>query len=236
MCIVCDSRRESRRRFLSMTTASVLGAAAGPALAAGPVTKVTPDEALARLKQGNANYVNSPQLCDAKIVQQRNKFATYQEPWATIVSCADSRVPPELVFGGVGIGDLFVIRNAGNQVSGSADLGTIEYGATVLGIPLIVILGHSACGAIAAACEIVEKGTEFPGWINRLAGSIVPAALSVRGKPGNFVENTVRESARRSAARLPLESDILRNLASQGKVKIVAARYDLASGQIEFIS
>jgi carbonic anhydrase len=236
MCSVCDSRRASRRHFLSMTAAGVLGAAAGPALAKPPVTRVTPDEALARLKAGNERYVRASQLCEAQLPEQRGKFTRHQEPWATVVSCADSRVPPELVFDAVGISELFVVRNAGNLVSSPVDLGTVEYGAAVLGIPLIVILGHSRCGAVAAACEIVEKGTEFPGWINQLAQTIMPAALAARPKPGDFVQNTVRESAQRSARRLSTDSPAIGKLIEQGKTRVVPAVYDLETGRVDFLS
>jgi carbonic anhydrase len=159
--------------------------------------------------------------------------AKHQAPWATLVSCADSRVPPELLFGGLGVGELFVARNAGNMVD-TATMGTIEYGSGVLGVPLIVVLGHERCGAVAAACEVVEKKTKFPGSIAPMVEAIVPAARAVEGKPGDFVDNAVRESAIRTARKIATESPIVADLVAKGKVKVVAARYDLDEGRVEF--
>ena len=128
---------------------------------------MTADQALANLKSGNDKYVKGPEVCAADLAKRRTGVATSQTPWATIVSCADSRVPPELLFGGLGVGELFVARNAGNMAVDSATMGTIEYGAAVLGVPLIVVLGHERCGAVVAACDVVTKKATFPGSIDR---------------------------------------------------------------------
>jgi carbonic anhydrase len=234
MCLACDVRF-GRRRFLGLAGAALAASflpSAGFA-AGGPKTSLTADEALAKLRQGNARYMSSPQLCELDLLHGREHVATAQAPWATIISCADSRVPPELLFGGQGLGDLFVARNAGNMVD-TATMGTIEYGASVLGVPLIVVLGHERCGAVAAACEIVERNATFPGSIGPMAQAIVPAARAVRGAPGDFVENAVRESAQRTAAKIEGESSIVSALVKAGKVRVVAARYDLDDGQVEF--
>ncbi len=237
MCTLCDEGRLSRRGFLSLAAAGVVsGLAASAALAApAAVTTVTADEALARLRAGNERYVEAPALCAAELLQRREQVATSQAPWATIVSCADSRVPPELLFGGLGVGELFVARNAGNIVD-TATMGTLEYGAGVLGVPLIVVLGHERCGAVAAACEAVEKGTRFPGAIGALVEAIVPAVRAAAGRPGDFVDNAVRESALRTAARIARESGIVAERVGAGRLKVVAARYDLDAGRVEFLS
>ena len=99
-----------------------------------------------------------------ELAKRRGELAGHQAPWATIVGCSDSRVPPELLFGGLGLGELFVARNAGN-LADTATVGTLEYGAAVLGSPLIVVLGHSSCGAVKAACEVVTSNATFPGSI-----------------------------------------------------------------------
>jgi carbonic anhydrase len=151
------------------------------------------------------------------------------------VSCSDSRVPPELLFGGLGLGELFVARNAGNMVD-TATMGTVEYGAEHLGAPLIVVLGHERCGAVVAACDVATKNTKLPGSIGPMVKPIVPAAMAMKGKPGDFVDNTVRESARRTAQRLAVASPILSKLVKEGKLKIVAARYDLDDGKVEYLS
>jgi len=150
------------------------------------------------------------------------------------MTCSDSRVSPELIFGGVGIGELFVARNAGN-VADTAVMGTIEYGAEHLGTPLVVVLGHQRCGAVQAACDVVEKHVRLEGSIRPMVDAIVPAAKSQRGKSGDFVDNAVRENARRNAAKILAGSKIIRHLVHEGKVKVVYARYDLESGVVAFL-
>lgn len=237
MCPYCNPLHPSRRGFLSL---AVAGVSAGLLLnvpqaraAGGATTTVTADEALAKLKAGNAKYLSSPQVCAADLAGSREHVAKSQAPWATIVSCADSRVPPELLFGGMGVGELFVARNAGNMVD-TATMGTVEYGSGVLGVPLIVVLGHERCGAVAAACEVVQKKTKFPGSIGPMVGAIVPTASAMVGKPGDFVDNVVRESALRTARKIATQSTIVADLVKKGKVKVVAGRYDLDDGKVEF--
>jgi carbonic anhydrase len=221
------------------------GAAAAVALAAGgaaPVaraadaapTSLSPQEALAKLKEGNANFISHPELCSVDLAEARSAVSGHQAPWATIVSCADSRVPPELIFGGHGVGELFVSRDAGNLINVET-LGTIEYGAAVLGSPLVVILAHTACGAVKAACDVVTKNATFPGVIGRMIGPIVPAALAVRDQPGDFADNAAKESAKRTAANLPTVSKIVSDAVGAGKVKIVPAIYDLQTGIVTFL-
>jgi len=214
---------------------AALGLAGDAWAAGGPVTHVKPDEAIEKLKAGNAKYVAAPQVCAADLAKQREGVAKSQTPWATVISCADSRVPPELLFGGVGPGELFVARNAGNMVD-TATMGTIEYGAAVLGVPLILVLGHERCGAVAAACDVVAKKATFPGSIGPMVQAIVPAAQAAKGKPGDFVDNAVRESAKRTAAQVASKSKIVADLVKAGKVKVIASRYDLDDGKVEFFA
>lgn len=239
MCQVCNARQQARRQFLKTASTGMLGSmllGSLPAFAAGgATTTVTAAEALARLKAGNEKYVKAPEVCSVQLAKQRESVAKSQVPWATIVSCADSRVPPELLFGGVGVGELFVARNAGNMVD-TATMGTIEYGSGVLGVPLIVVLGHERCGAVAAACEVVEKKTQFPGSIGPMVDAIVPAARAVQGKPGDFIDNAIRESAMRTAKKIATESSIVSDLVKKAKVMVVAGRYDLDDGKVEFFA
>ncbi len=210
-------------------------ASSGTARAAeGAPTSLSPQEALAQLKAGNERYVSNPKLCALDLEASRTDVAGHQAPWATIVSCADSRVPPELIFGGQGVGELFVARDAGNLVD-VATLGTIEYGAAVLGSPLVVILAHTACGAVKAACDVVTKNATFPGVIGHMIAPIVPAALAVRDNPGDFVDNAAKESAKRTAAKLASLSPIVGDLVGAGKVKIAAAIYDLQTGAVTYL-
>ena len=166
MCINCETGRIGRRDLMKFAAAAAVALAAGalsPAARAaeGAPTSLSPDEALAKLKEGNARFVSKPELCSVDLAGSRGAVAGHQAPWATIVACADSRVPPELIFGGHGVGELFVSRDAGNLVNVDS-LGTIEYGAAVLGSPLVVILAHTACGAVKAACDVVTKNATFP--------------------------------------------------------------------------
>ena len=240
MCPICDARPASRRGFLTLAAAGVatgLLAAPTAALAAthGAPTSLTADQALAKLKAGNDKYTKAPDVCANNLIRQRDEVAAHQAPWATILSCADSRVPPELLFGGAGVGELFVARNAGNMVD-TATMGSIEYGSAVLGVPLIVVLGHERCGAVAAAVDMVEKQAKFPGSIGPMVSAIVPAVQAVKGKPGDRVENAIRESASRTASQIATSSPLIAELIKQGKVKVVAARYDLDDGKVEFFA
>jgi carbonic anhydrase len=239
MCSDCRKASIGRRDFLKLSAGGLLaaGLAAAPQMAAaavGAATSLTPDEALAALKDGNARYVAHPELCVLDLAAQRTAVAASQAPWATVISCADSRVPPELIFGGLGVGQLFVARNAGNLVD-TATLGTVEYGAAVLGSPLIVVLGHTRCGAVAAACDIVTRNATYPGAIGRMIEPIVPAALAVRNEPGDFVTNTAKESARRSAAHLGTASTLLADRVAAKKLRIVSALYDLETGVVAYL-
>jgi carbonic anhydrase len=239
MCGNCKGDGIGRRDVLRLGAAGLvaigLGGAPWSARAAdGPPTTLTPDEALNALKTGNARYVSHPELCTIDLAEQRDAVAAHQAPWASIISCADSRVPPELIFGGHGVGELFVARNAGNLVD-TATLGTVEYGAAVLGSPLIVVLAHTSCGAVKAACDVVTKNATYPGAIGPMIDPILPAAIAVRSEAGDFVNNTAKESARRTAKRLTAGSTLLAGLAGAGKLKIVAAIYDLETGVVTYI-
>jgi carbonic anhydrase len=239
MCRTCESQATGRRDFLKFSTAglaafALVGAMRPLRAAEGAPTSLTPDEALAALKSGNDRYVSDPELCSLDLAKQRASVAGHQAPWATIIACADSRVPPELIFGGRGVGELFVARNAGNLVD-TATLGTVEYGAAVLGSPLIVVLAHTACGAVKAACDVVTKNATYPGAIGPMIEPILPAALAVRGEPGDYVNNAAKKSAQRTAARVTAVSTLISGLAGEGKLKIVAAIYDLETGVVSYL-
>jgi carbonic anhydrase len=232
MCRQCADL--GRRRFLS-AAAAVLATATILPHAGRAASVLTPDQALAKLKAGNQTFMTAPQLCEANLGQQRTSVAKAQAPWATILTCADSRVPPELIFGGVGLGELFVARNAG-AMADTATIGTIEYGAEHLHSPLIVVLGHQRCGAVAAACDVAVKHTKLPGSIGPMVDAIVPAALAVQGKPGDFIDNAMRENARRTAGKIVTQSKIVEELMHEGALKVVYARYDLDTGNVDFLS
>ena len=225
-----------RRGFLKRTIGIGLMAAGAPglsALAADPVahTALTPDQALAQLKKGNDEYQHEAPYNFAHGRQRRIELARGQAPFAVLVGCSDSRVPPELLFGR-GLGELFIVRNAGNTVD-TAALGSIEYGVGVLGCPLVVVLGHEGCGAVSAALEVVERNGTFPGVIGEMVQPIIPAVLSARDASGKIsLDQAVIANARRVANRLRTQSPVLTSAIEQKKLKVVAARYYLDDGDV----
>jgi carbonic anhydrase len=236
MCQDCSTTLSRRNFFKSAAT----GLFAAGAVSAGLVspsfakTELTPDEALEKLKAGNVKFVAAPQLCEADMLTTRAAVAKGQSPWATVLTCADSRLSPELLFGGMSLGELFVCRNAGNQADDDV-LGSIEYGAEHLGSPLVVVLGHERCGAVAAACDLVDKGGEAEGYIGKMLADILPVAKGEHGKDGDYVDNTVIANAKANAEKILTQSPVIAGLVKEGKVKVVYGRYDLDTGEVSFI-
>lgn len=201
--------------------------------ASGPKTSLSPKEALKALEDGNSNFVTEGPVTAVSGRQRRLEIAKGQTPFAVLVSCSDSRVSPEILFGR-GLGELFIVRNAGNTVD-TAALGSIEYGVAELGVPLVLVLGHQRCGAVGAAIEVVEKGTVFPGDIGRMVEPIVPAVLAAQKKGGDLFDMSVRENVSRIAQRLRTGSDpLLIDPLKAGKLMIVGAAYNLDTGQVDF--
>ncbi len=240
-----EPRWSGRRAFLGGTAAAFACAAVGGAglppvaRAADPTTPrttLTPDQALQLLKEGNDNYRTDAPFRGQQGRERRVELARGQAPFCVLVGCSDSRVPPELLFGR-GLGELFIVRNAGNTVD-TAALGSIEYGVGVLGCPLIVVLGHEACGAVAAAVDVVEKGTTFPGVIGEMVQPIVPAVLEARRMGGgeSLLDKSIVSNAKRVANRLATQSPVLQEAMRGGKLKIVPARYDLDDGHVDFLN
>jgi len=231
----------ARRAFFRRACCGSLGLAASigaaPLFAAeGRKTAMTADQALAALKEGNAKFVADAPLRAAQDRQRRLEIARGQLPFAVLVSCSDSRVPPETLFGR-GLGELFVVRNAGNTVDTTA-LGSIEYAVAVLGVPLVVVLGHERCGAVDAALSVVEKNTVFPGSLNQMIEPILPAALLARSAGSaqgeELLDAAVRENVRRVVARVRTPEALIAGAIKAGKVKVVGARYDLDDGSVDF--
>jgi carbonic anhydrase len=195
-------------------------------------SKVSPDEALKLLIEGNARFV-SGHLTHAgpeQIAEARDTLSEGQSPFAVIVGCSDSRVGPEIVFD-QGLGDLFVVRTAGEVVDATA-LGSIEYAVEHLGSSLVLVLGHEHCGAVAAA--VAEA--KLPGHINAVLDAIEPAVKQTKGQPGDPVENAVRAQALDVAKQLQEAEPILAKRVESGTLKIVAGRYDLNTGKIELLN
>jgi carbonic anhydrase len=217
-------------KIAQITASAFLLAALASSFAAGP-SNVNPDEALKRLMQGNARFVfgHMTHVAPEHIAEARRGVAKRQTPFAIIVGCSDSRVGPEIVFD-QGLGDIFVVRTAGEVVDATA-LGSIEYAVEHLGSSLIVVLGHERCGAVSAAVG----GTKEPGHIAAVLKAIEPAVEQTKGKPGDPVENAVRAQALDVAKQLQNAKPILAERVHSGKLKIVAARYDLDTGKVEFL-
>jgi carbonic anhydrase len=191
---------------------------------------LTPEKALEKLMAGNRRHVQHREVHPDATVARRHLLAKEgQHPFAVILGCSDSRVPPELVFD-QGLGDLFVIRDAGNVVDDEV-LGSIEYAVEHLGARLVVVLGHEKCGAVSAAVA----GGEAPGHIKTVVESIRPAAQESAGQPGDKVHNCVVANARRMAAAIRTSEPILKEMESHGKIAVVAADYDLYSGKVTLL-
>jgi carbonic anhydrase len=222
---------------------SALGAAAcacagllpvGRARAAGPAPRsaLTPDQAIARLMDGNRRFVaEDPSPVDTGAARRRSLTAG-QAPFASIICCADSRVAPELLVR-AGLGEVFVARVAGNTVP-PADLATIAYGVEALGTPAIMVLGHERCGAVMAAVEAVTHDRAPPPLLLPMLAPIIPAVQAVRHQPGDLVDNAVRENAR-AGARALIDHPAFAARIRGGTLKVVAARYDLDDGRIELL-
>jgi carbonic anhydrase len=231
-----------RRDLLRHACCGVAGLAVGVNVscafaATGKHTELTPDQVLALLKEGNDSFV-SGRASSAQIdMARRLEIAKSQAPIAVLVGCSDSRVPPEILFGR-GLGDMFIIRNAGNTVDLTAQ-GSIEYAVGELGVPLILVLGHERCGAVAASLDVVERSVEFPGRIGEMVQPIIPATIKARqaAAPGashdEILDAAVRENVRRVALHLSL-SELLTERQRAGRLKIVGARYDLDDGRVDF--
>lgn len=215
--------------------------AIGIALASSGGPSISPDEALQSLLAGNKRYVESKMTnvatCNAA---SRAALAHSQKPYAVILTCSDSRVPPEIIFD-KGLGEIFVIRVAGN-VPDPVVLGSIEYAVEHLGSPLIMVLGHERCGAVKATVEAGGKstGSKNIDTITRaIAPSVKTAAHTCKGKANcaeatnnDFLERVSDDNAKYVAANLTKQSAILKHLVHDKKIKIVAAKYDLDDGSV----
>ncbi|MFH7028280.1 MAG: carbonic anhydrase [Heteroscytonema crispum UTEX LB 1556] len=240
-----------RRNFLKLVgvgsagiAASAAAAAAGSVLwnteeavaqqpATTPAKKpqpVNPDAALKRLMEGNQRFIDGKRLNPNQSKLRLQETSVAQYPFAAILGCADSRVPSEIVFD-QGLGDLFVVRVAGNVASQTA-IGSLEFATAVLGAQLIMVLGHARCGAVVAAV----KGDPLPGRIGVFVEEIKPAVERIRSKTGNIEENAIISNVQYQAQRLAEASTILGGLMKEGKLKIVGGRYDLASGKVTMLT
>lgn len=227
----------SRRGILAGGAALLSAGAALSACAAAqpqsPSNAISPDEALKRLLDGNARYVaNAPQQKDFSAGRAARVAAQY--PFASILGCADSRVAPELAFD-QGPGDLFVVRVAGNFLNDDG-LASLEYGALVLNVPLIMVLGHSNCGAVDATIKVLKDGTKLPGHLPGLVDSIKPAVEAAKAKGGpDLLADAITENVRRNIRLLITGDPVVSGLVKQGKVKVVGGVYELSTGRVTLV-
>jgi len=187
-----------------------------------------PASPLDALKSGNDRFVQGHPIHQHQDIDRRTEVAQGQHPIAIIVGCSDSRVPPEIVFD-QGLGDLFVVRVAGNIVDDHA-LGSIEYAAEHLHATLIVVLGHDRCGAVQAAVS----SPDAPGHIQSIVDAIRPAVKAATTQPGNLLDNAIDENVRRVVADLQTSEPILRPEVETGHLQILGARYNLDTGAVRF--
>lgn len=220
----------------TLTGLPAAGAAAAPPSAAdNPAPpSLTPEQVLRQLKQGNQAFLAGRSITPDVDGKRRLAIARAQYPIAVLVSCSDSRVPPEVLFGR-GLGELFIIRNAGNTIDTTA-MGSLEYAVAELNVPLVVVMGHERCGAVAAAVAVVERGATFPGSIGRMVEPIVPAVLDARRQNApDLLDASVRLNVSRTVGRLREFSEpMILDRIKAGKLRIVGARYDLDDGKVDF--
>jgi carbonic anhydrase len=228
----------SRRSLLLSGGAALLGAGvlggATPAVASDPAGPVHgPADALARLLAGNRRFARGHARHPHQSLADLHEVAAGQHPFAIIIGCADSRVPPELLFD-QGLGDLFDNRVAGNIVDDLL-LGSIEFAVEEFGSPLIVVLGHERCGAISATIEAIETGGTAPGHIGVIVDALRPIIEPVLHRPGDPVENGVVANIRAQAAALTARSELIAGHIAAGHLGVAGARYDLDTGRVTLV-
>jgi carbonic anhydrase len=236
--------RFSRRSFVSLGAATlalpsallgVIARAAGPSPRKEPKPG-DPDAVLALLMAGNERFAAEKPENPRREPDDFLSVREAQDPLAVIVSCADSRVPPELLFD-MGVGDLFIVRVAGNVVGGAGVVvkGSIEYAIAELDVSLVMVLGHSGCGAVKAAVHHVDQKDSLPGAINGLVELVKPAVLASRGTAGDPLENAIKENVRQGVERLKALEPILAPKVAAGSARVVGGVYDLKSGRVTLL-
>jgi carbonic anhydrase len=230
----------SRRDMLRLTAFAVaLAVTRGRAAqAAGPAAAGLPaEEVLRRLREGNGRFMKGATVSPRRSPEDFRLLTQGQRPMAVIVGCADSRVPPEILFD-QGVGDLFVVRVAGNVIGGGGAFvkGSIEYGIVELGTSLVMVLGHSECGAVKAAVKHLDDRDALPGSIGPLVNSIRPAVLRAKSRPGDQLDNAIRANVEIGVEQLRSLQPIVAPAVKRGAVKVVGAVYDLSTGSVSLIA
>jgi carbonic anhydrase len=243
MCEMCrqDPSRPHgpTRRSLVLTALTVGSFLALPARAKErkqppkPQNVLSPGAALEQLEEGNERYVDGvARRHDFR--HEREALVGGQNPYAAILSCADSRIAPEYAFDS-GRGDLFVCRVAGNFANDET-IASLEYAVAVLEVPLILVLGHDACGAVDATIKSLKDGTTLLGHMPSLVAAIAPAVKAVSQQSGNALDNAIRQNVIDNVARLKSATPILSAAVEQNKLKVVGAIYRLKNGKVEMVA
>lgn len=235
---MCDSQPNSRRKFIRNTALAAGALSLSPlsSLSAEPKpTSLVPDDILSELVAGNIRFASGNPTVQPRTPADFARDAQGQAPPAIILGCADSRVPPEIVFDQP-VGGLFTLRVAGNMVgSGPILLGSVEFAVAELGARLIVVMGHSSCGACRAAIDHIDNNDTLPGAIEGMVDYIRPVVRQEQGKPGDKLVNVTKANAVYNAKKLAKTGSIVPNFVDSGKVKVVGAYYDLSTGVVDFL-
>lgn len=201
--------------------------------AAAEAMAISPDEALGRLKHGNAIFARGGANISLPSMARVAELSKGQKPFAVIIGCSDSRAAPELIFD-CNLGELFVVRVAGSTVSREG-LGSIVYAVEHLGAPLIVVLGHTKCGAVGAAVDVATKHAELHGALYEMVLPILPAVLEAEEQhPADLQDAAIRQNVRDIARRLKVADGTLAERVEEGRLKVVSACYDLTTGTVAF--
>jgi carbonic anhydrase len=214
--------------IVGLLSASQLAGAADPAHSDQP--SVAPAEAISKLKEGNGRYTSGNLQHPGQTTERRTELAKTQHPFATILSCSDSRVPPEIVFD-QGLGDLFIVRVAGNVINDEG-LGSIEYSVDHLGARLILVLGHQSCGAVDAARKTIAAKGKAPGHIESLVTAIKPA---VEATAKDDLDATIKANVKHVVDALRSSTPILKAEVDSGKIQVIGGYYSLDTGAVSFL-
>jgi carbonic anhydrase len=193
----------------------------------------TPASALAELRAGNERFVTGTRIHPNQDAEHRAALAEVQAPFAVVFGCSDSRLAAEIIFDR-GLGDLFVVRTAGHTV-GPEVLGSIEYAVTVLATPLVVVLGHSSCGAVRAARDAVLHGTPASGHVRAVVDPIVPSVRAAAARGDDGVDAIVEVHIARTVERLLRDSAALSAAVAEGRCAVVGMAYQLSAGQARVV-